>query len=100
MRVRRREVVDEYVEGDRVVLYTEALDVVALSELGSAAWAAIGSDWTDAAQVGESLEEAFGAPPDGLLDEAVSRVLDQLRAQGLVDFAQVAPMAENSPDLL
>lgn len=65
MLVRRREVVDEYVEDGRVAVYTTDGMVVLLSELASMAWSLLGEEWTAADQVSELLVNRFGSPAAG-----------------------------------
>jgi hypothetical protein len=56
------ETVDEYTEGGRAVVYSEAGMVVLLSELASVAWAALNGEWRSAESVAADLVAAFGAP--------------------------------------
>jgi hypothetical protein len=87
MRVRRREVVDEYAEGSRVALYSHQGVVVVLSDLASAAWWALEEDWVDLDVVAAALVEQFGEPPGG--DGAASATEETLRTMSghaLVDL--------------
>jgi hypothetical protein len=87
MRVRKQDVVDEYVEGGRVAIYSQRGFVVVLSELATAAWWALGDDWVDLATVTASLVEQFGTPPDaGDAAEATEEALLVLAGHGLVEL--------------
>ena len=66
MRVRRAEVVDEYVEDGRAAVYSTRGMVVLLSELATTAWSVIGEEaWVTAEEVTTALVAAFGDPGDG-----------------------------------
>lgn len=85
--VRRRAVVDEYVEDGRVAIYSEQGLVMVLSELAGVAWLSVGADWMPAAAVAEVLVEQFGAPPgDGAALDATEAVLAELATHGLVEL--------------
>lgn len=85
MRVRRAEVVDEYVEDGRAAIYSTRGVVVLLSELATTAWSVIGEDtWVTAEDVTAELVAAFGDPDDG---EAGRLTEDALRS--LADLALV-----------
>ncbi len=64
MRVRRLPVVDEYLEGDELVVFAEGR-VVALSELATAALLSFGSEWAEDTVVAADLVSRFGEPAEG-----------------------------------
>lgn len=94
MRVRRRPVVDEYVEDDQVVVFV-AGQVVTLSPLATAALLSVGDTWTEAGEIADRLVAGFGAPPEGADPMAVTRAtLETLAGQGLLDLESAAlPLA-------
>lgn len=65
MRARRLPVLDEYVEGDEAVVFVGG-NVIALSELATAALHAVGQEWTPAEEVSTALTARFGRPPEGV----------------------------------
>jgi hypothetical protein len=87
MRVRRLDVVDEYAEDGRVALYSYGGMVVVLSDLASAAWWALGDDWTDLDALTATLVEQFGSPPDaGDPASATEDALHVMAGHGLVEL--------------
>ncbi len=85
MRARRLEVVDEYVEDDRVALFTMGGMVVVLSELASVAWSALGESWTSAEQISDELVQVFGSPEGGDALGATETALRTLADNELVE---------------
>ena len=84
MRVRRRPVVDEYAEPEgSVVLVGER--VLTLSPLASVALASLGEGWTTLDDAAQALEDAFGAPPQGSLEDATRETVLALAALGLLE---------------
>ncbi len=87
MRARRCDVVDEYAEDGRVALYSLSLMVVVLSDLASAAWSALASDWVEVDTVATRLVEEFGTPPDsGDAVEATAAALRVLAEHAVVEL--------------
>ncbi|WP_151084266.1 hypothetical protein [Nocardioides cynanchi] len=87
MRARRLAIVDEYREGGRVAVYSEADMVVLLSELASMAWSVLGEEWTDADDVTAELVEVFGDP--GAAGDALAMTQAALRTlaeHGIVEL--------------
>jgi hypothetical protein len=86
VRVRRAEVVDVYVEDERAAIFVEDM-VLALSELATSAWFAIGDDWTSAAEVTTALTAEYGAPPAPADPQASTEaVLRDLAARGVIEL--------------
>jgi hypothetical protein len=83
MRVRRREIVDEYTEDGRVAVFSSRHTVVVLSELATLAWSVIGDDWVDADVVTDALVEEFGSPGS----EESARVTTEQSLRALADRA-------------
>jgi hypothetical protein len=77
MRARRLPLIDEYVEGDEVVVFVGD-NVIALSPLATAALLAVGQEWTHVAEVSAVLLERFGSPPEGV--DAVEAAQETLRS--------------------
>ena len=88
MKVRRRQFIDEYVEGgESAVLIGD--QVFVLSELATTILAAIGDSTVDVDAVAAVLGSTFGAPPDGIdLVDATAAALESLAAQGLVQIPE------------
>jgi len=86
MRVRRVPFLDEYVEGgESAVLVGDRVFV--LSALATTILAAISDDTVSVDAVAVVLEEAFGAPPDGVdLFAATAAAVHELAAQGLLEI--------------
>ena len=86
MRARRVDVVDEYIEGGRAAVYSEAGVVVLLSELATVAWLVLDAEWSSAESVAVELVKAFGSPEtgDGALTVTES-ALRTLAAHGIVE---------------
>jgi hypothetical protein len=83
MRVRRREIVDEYAEDGRVAVFSSRHTVVVLSELATLAWSVIGDDWVDADVVTAALVDEFGSPGS----EESARVTTEQSLRALADRA-------------
>jgi hypothetical protein len=77
MRVRRRPVVDEYLEDERVAVYSDDGIVLVLSELATCAWSALTDEWLPARQVADALVRQFGPPAPG--DDALRATESTLR---------------------
>ena len=86
MRVRRLEVVDEYVEDGRAAIYTTPGMVVLLSELATSAWSLLGDDWVAVSQIVSHLVEEFGDPGDGAADRLTEEALRSLAEMSLVEL--------------
>jgi hypothetical protein len=89
MRVRRRAVVDEYVEDGRAAIYSEEGVVLLLSELGTYAWGVLGEGWVSADQVTAELVREFGDPPEGGAGAITEAALRSLADMHLVDVDEV-----------
>jgi hypothetical protein len=86
VRVRRTETVDVYVEDGRAAIFVDDM-VLALSELATSAWFAIGDDWATAAEVTSALTAEYGAPPEPADPRsATEAVLRDLAARGVVEL--------------
>lgn len=83
MRVRRREIVDEYAEDGRVAVFSSRHTVVVLSELATLAWSVIGDEWVDATTVTTALVDEFGSPGS----EEAARVATEQSLRALADRA-------------
>jgi len=90
MRARRREVVDVYVEDGRAAVYSENDVVALLSELATAAWSGLGTDWRSAADLAEELVGEFGDPGDGRALTITEDALRSLADLALVDLDEFA----------
>jgi hypothetical protein len=86
MRVRRLEVVDEYVEDGRAAIYTTPGMVVLLSELATSAWSILGEDWVPTTEIATHLVAEFGDPGDGAADRLTEEALQSLAAMSLVEL--------------
>ena len=87
MRARRLTVVDEYAEGGRVAVYSEADMVVLLSELASVAWSVLDDRWTSAETVAAELVAVFGAPDAQSGELAVTEsALRTLAEHGIIEL--------------
>jgi hypothetical protein len=87
MRARRRPVVDEYLEDDRVAIYSDDGVVLVLSELATCAWSALSTEWQPARKVADALVRRFGPPAPG--DDALRATKSTLRemsTHGLVEI--------------
>ena len=87
MRVRRLEVVDEYVDpsGESAVLVEG--NVVVVSELATHLLRLVGDGWASAPDIAAGLVATFGDPPEGT--DAVAMTTDALVAlqeQGIVEI--------------
>ncbi|GAA6527721.1 hypothetical protein [Intrasporangium sp. DVR] len=90
--VRAVEAVDELViDGEGVVLLGDGSGgrVVRLSPLGLAV-RSLARDGMPLGRLGAHLAAEFGSPEDGDLDRAVRSVVDELAAQGLVEWVSPA----------
>jgi hypothetical protein len=88
MRVRRLPVVDEYVEGGEAVVFVDG-NVVALSELATAALTSVGWEWTDLQEVTAALVAQFGEPAEGVaVDQVVTAALEQLARLSIVEMVE------------
>lgn len=96
MRVRRQEVVDEYVEDGRAAVYTTLGMVLLLSELATSAWLALGDDWVSSTEVAEALVREFGDPGDGQADRLTEETLRTLAEMDLVHL-RVDPDTDDAP---
>lgn len=85
-RARRLPVVDEYAEDGRVAVYAGNGDVVALSELASCAWAALGDEWTPMADLTAALVAEFGEPEGIDAGTATEATLRTLADHGLAEL--------------
>jgi hypothetical protein len=90
MRVRRLEVVDEYVEDGRAAVYTSQGMVLLLSELATSVWTALGDDWVPSNEVAEALVREFGNPAEGDADRLTEEALRQLAEMALVELDETA----------
>jgi len=86
MRVRRLEVVDEYVEDGRAAVYTTRGMVLLLSELATAAWGALGDEWVPSTEVAEALVLEFGDPAEGDAERLTEEALRSLAEMALVEL--------------
>jgi hypothetical protein len=86
MRVRRQEIVDEYVEDGRAAVYTTAGMVVLLSELATSAWQMLGPDWIETDRIAARLVEQHGEPADGSSEDLTARALRSLAELSLADL--------------
>lgn len=84
MRVRRQEIVDEYVEDGRAAVYTTLGMVLLLSELATSAWNEVGDDWVSSTEVAEALVREFGDPGEGEADRLTEETLRTLAEMDLV----------------
>jgi hypothetical protein len=84
-RVRRRPVVDAYVEDGRAAVFALDGDVVALSELATWAWSALTEDWTEVAVLSEALVAEFGEPEGVEALVATDGVVEILVGHGLAE---------------
>jgi hypothetical protein len=86
VRVRRAEVVDVYVEDERAAIFVGDM-VLALSELATSAWFAVGDDWTSAAEITRVLTAEYGEPPPPADPQtSTEAVLRDLAARGVVEL--------------
>jgi hypothetical protein len=86
MRVRRLEILDEYVEDGRAAVYTNKGMVVLLSELATAAWNMLDQAWMPASEVSEVLIREFGDPGEGEADRLTENALRSLAELSLVEL--------------
>jgi len=85
MKVRRLPCHDMFVAGDQGAVYVED-SVVVLSPISTAVLTALPEDgWEDVDCVVSSIENTFGAPPEGSVFDGVCAVIDELAATGLVE---------------
>ena len=86
MKVRRRPATDVLVrDGETAVLVDGT--VLRLSELSGKLYAACSTEKTSA-ELSQSLEAAFGAPPDLPLLEATERVIQELLGHGVLELVE------------
>jgi hypothetical protein len=90
MRARRKDVVDEYVEGGRAAVYTGQGMVVLLSELATSAWGALEHDWVSSSAIAEHLVQEFGDPGDGEAERLTEEALRSLAEMALVELDETA----------
>jgi hypothetical protein len=88
MRARRRPVVDEYLEDDRIAIYTDNGVVLVLSELATCAWSALSAEWQPARQVADALVRKFGPPAPG--DDALRATISTLREMSTHELVEIA----------
>jgi hypothetical protein len=86
MRVRRREIVDEYVEDGRAAVYSHDGMVLLLSELATSVWEALGDDWVSSTHLAEVLVREYGDPGDGQADQLTKEALRSLAEMSLVEL--------------
>lgn len=86
MRVRRCEIVDEYVEDGRAAIYTTRGMVVLLSELATSAWTLVGESWLPSEAVVDRLVEVYGDPADGTAAQLTEETLTSLADMTLVEI--------------
>jgi hypothetical protein len=86
MRVRRLDVVDEYIEDGRAAIYTTDSMVVLLSGLATSAWQVLGPDWTPVSDVTEVLVREHGDPGDGRAHDLTTEALRSLAELSLVEL--------------
>lgn len=86
MRARRTPVIDEYVEGGESAVFVGG-NVVVLSALPTLVLSALAEDWRDLAELEPILVEAFGAPADGTVADALAAVVGTLVARGMVEIS-------------
>jgi hypothetical protein len=91
MRVRRRAVVDEYVEDGRAAVYSRDGVVLLLSELGTHAWGVLTDDWVTADHVTAELVREFGEPGEGSAQQITDAALRSLADMHLVDLDEEDP---------
>jgi hypothetical protein len=91
MRVRRRAVVDEYVEDGRAAVYSRDGVVLLLSELGTHAWGVLTDDWVTADHVTAELVRVFGEPEEGSAAQITDAALHALADMHLVDLDDEDP---------
>ncbi len=91
MRVRRRAVVDEYVEDGRAAVYSDEGVVLLLSELGAQAWGAVTDEWVTTDVVAAALVRAFGEPDDGEAGRLTDAALRSLADMHLVELDEATP---------
>ncbi|HEY3529237.1 MAG TPA: hypothetical protein VGK78_08810 [Nocardioides sp.] len=86
MRVRRLDVLDEYVEDGRAAVYTTKGMVALLSELATAAWCMLDDRWVPTTEVTEMLIREFGDPGGGEADRLTQNALRSLAELSLVEL--------------
>jgi hypothetical protein len=96
MRVRRLDVVDEYVEDGRAAVYTSQGMVLLLSELATSAWGALGAGWVSSAAIAEVLIQEFGDPGAGEAERLTEEALRSLAEMALVELDETA-VADDVP---
>lgn len=79
---------DEYVEGDQVVVFVHGT-VITLSPLATRALLRLTDSWTEASDVADMLVEEFGSPPSGVNQLVVTRTtLESLAALGVAELSE------------
>lgn len=77
MRVRREELHDVYVEGDRCAVYVQD-EVIVLSPVATAVLLAASSEWTPLSDVAAVVEQQFGPPPSTSTEETLRGLVREL----------------------
>ena len=96
MRVRRLEIVDEYLEGGLAAVYSTKGMVILLSELATTAWAALDGDWVSTDVVVERLLDVYGEPADRTAQQATQEALHSLAGMSLVELDSSAIEGQTS----
>jgi hypothetical protein len=100
MRARRREIVDEYVEGGRAAIYTDQGMVVLLSELATSAWTLLGEEWVPAETVAVRLVDEYGDPESGSAELLTEGALTSLAEMSLVDLDESGTSRPATHDMM
>ena len=77
MKVRREQLHDVYVEGDRCAVYVQD-EVIVLSPVATAVLLATGPDWTDLSELVGAVEQQFGPPPSQSTEETLRGLVREL----------------------